>query len=315
MRAIRGDAPDVEREPAWKRLHAHLATERGWSERDASLLVAYGALDLGAPRVAPADRHRFEWPGHKAQKKLVESNLGVLSAIGEQKATQFLAHLASRFDPTVAATYEGIFAAWGGDVRERAVDLESGRIRPRELSITSDDLATMNRDILDSDPTIYARIDYLDDEAELTDSERATCEAVLRNLPVVFTFAPMNLLHYRLSFAPEAEQIVAVNYNQYACLDTGQPRSYQLAYVLHPATLWDHFGAIDLEVLVPEDVPFTASVPLERHGTQERETPWFTDTHAPVKMQFATYRATLDDKAGELYLAVDADAWEKVASS
>ena len=63
------------------------------------------------------------------------TNLGPLSAIGEQKATQLFAQLASRFDKDAGSAYEAIFAAWGGDVRERSIDLVTGRVRPRELTL------------------------------------------------------------------------------------------------------------------------------------------------------------------------------------
>ena len=63
------------------------------------------------------------------------ANLGPLAAIGEQKATQLFAQLASRFDKDAGSAYEAIFAAWGGDVRERSIDLATGEIRPRELTL------------------------------------------------------------------------------------------------------------------------------------------------------------------------------------
>ena len=72
---------------------------------------------------------------------------------------------------------------------------------------------------------------------------------MLKNLPVVFTFAPMNLLYYRVEFPPKATRVVAVSYKQYCYLDTKAPQSYQLAYVLHPASLWDSFGPINLKVI------------------------------------------------------------------
>ena len=50
------------------------------------------------------------------------------------------------------------------------------------------------------DPTVYARVDYLDPKAKISEVERASCREVLDHLPVTFTFAPMNLLHYRVTF-------------------------------------------------------------------------------------------------------------------
>ena len=66
--------------------------------------------------------------------ELKDANLGPLAAIGEQKATQFFAQLASRFDEKAGSDYEAIFAAWGGDVRERSIDLATGQLRPREMT-------------------------------------------------------------------------------------------------------------------------------------------------------------------------------------
>ena len=119
-------------------LRSHLLTKLKWNERDAALLVEYAGFDFGVLPAYPWPRDRWDhdaWTmrGENAAK-LLRANLGPLTAIGEQKATQFFAQLASQFDKEVAATYESIFAAWGGEVRERSVDLASGQVRPRELS-------------------------------------------------------------------------------------------------------------------------------------------------------------------------------------
>ena len=62
-----------------------------------------------------------------------------MAAIGEQKATQLFAQLASQFDKDAGTNYEAIFAAWGGDVRERSIDLGTGEVRPRELALPAPD--------------------------------------------------------------------------------------------------------------------------------------------------------------------------------
>jgi hypothetical protein len=164
-----------------------------------------------------------------------------------------------------------------------------------------------------SDPTIYARVDYLDPDAKISESERASCQAVLRNLPVIFTFAPMNILHYRASFPAKSTQTLTVSYRQYAYSDTLAPSSYQLAYVVHPASLWQDFGPINLEVAVPEGVRFRASVPCHNGGVEERP------ISGREKNRWEVYRAELKQKTGELYLAVDAEAWknggQKVAAN
>ena len=129
-----------------------------------------------------------------------------------------------------------------------------------------------------------------------------------------FTFAPMNLLHYQAQFPAKATRTVEVTYSQYAFVDTGAPRSYQLAYVVHPASLWREFGPIRLEVAVPEGVPFRASVPCERQGSEERELPrgpW-PRPRKDQKLRFDVYGTTLADKTGELFMAIDAEAWGKL---
>ena len=190
------------------------------------------------------------------------ANLGPLSAIGEQKATQLFAQLASRFDKDAGSNYEAIFKAWGGDVRERSIDLATGEIRPREVTIPTPVAAEglpakpadTNDRRLTADPTVYARVDYLDPNAKLSAPEKASCEAILKNLPVTFTFAPMNLLHYQVKFPPHVTRVVTVSYSQYAYADTRGSGSYQLAYVLHPATLWKEFGPIRVHVELPKGI-------------------------------------------------------------
>ena len=119
---------------------------------------------------------------------------------------------------------------------------------------------------LTADPTVYARVDYLDPNANITAEEKASCEAILKNLPVIFTFAPMNLLHYQAKFPARGTRVVTVSYSQYAYADTRGSGSYQLAYVLHPATLWNEFGPIHLTVQVPEGIACKASVRSEPAG-------------------------------------------------
>jgi len=295
---------------ARRALDAYLRDSLHWADGDAALLVEYASLDFGAFVRAPWDRSAFTW-GIGGQ--WMNANLGPLAAIGEQKATQFFATLASRFDPDVTRTYEAIFTAWGGDVRERSVDLATGDVRPREITVTVDDVSRRQGDV--SDPTIYARVDYLDPDANITEAQKASCRTVLKHLPVIFTFAPMNLLYYQVTFPARQTRTLTVSYKQYAYSDTRAPESYQLAYVLHPASLWKDFGPIHLTVAVPEGVPFRASVPSTRGEVEEREVagellglPRSTDR--PNKKRFDVYRATMTEKTGELFLALNAAAWK-----
>lgn len=299
-------------------LAEHLTASKGWNERDARLLVEYAGLSFDEPdrlRVHPVDRTGRSWAD---RGKLQNKNLGALAAVGEQKATQLFARLASRFDPKASATYEKIFAAWGGDVRERSVDVVTGRARPREVTV---DLKALKKNPYAhrGDPTIYARVDYFNEKAKISAEEKAACRAVLKNLPVVFTFAPMNLLHYQVKFPANSKQVLTVRYRQYAYVDTKDPKSYQLAYVVHPASLWDEFGPINLEVTAPEGVGVRASVPCRYAGVEERAQAagLFSLVKGgktkQAKVPVGVYRTTLKKKTGELLVAVRADTWKRAS--
>jgi len=318
---------------ARENLRSYLADKLQWNGRDAALLVEYASLDFGydAPN-HPRDLWDVKWwSGPSELESLKTTHLGPLAAIGEQKATQLFAQLASRFDKPAGSTYEAIFTAWGGDVRERSLDLTTGRLRPREITLPETDKRNAPvRDVrLTADPTVYARVDYLDPNANLTKEEKASCQAILQDLPVVFTFAPMNLLHYQAKFPARCTRMVTVSYRQYAFADTHGTGSYQLAYVLHPATLWKDFGPIHLTLTVPEGVACRASAAVERTETKEEKQRGNAvdredDLSVPHAAQAATktyranvYRATLakpEEKRGELFVAVDKAAWDKAFS-
>jgi hypothetical protein len=304
-------AGEAEREAARNALAAHLTGPMKWNDRNAALMVEYAGLDFGEAKGRPPDRTHY-WHRDTELQELMNANLGPLAAIGEQKATQFFGQLASRFDPTAAAAYEAIFTAWGGDVRERSVDLKTGKVRPREITVDPKALKNTPSATRGSDPTVYARVDYLDPNAKISEAEKASCKAVLKNLPVVFTFAPMNLLHYSVKFPAKATQTLTVTYSQYAYADTRGPSSYQLAYVVHPASMWQEFGPINLEIAVPEGVSFKASVPVQTSDPDIEERPFPT---AARKVRYAIHRTTLSDKkTGEIFVAVDATAWKSIAN-
>jgi len=316
--------------PACDGLRNYLTAGLGWNARDSALLVAYASLDFGPlPGLLIAPRDRWErWSWTRGEFEAVKAaNLGSLAAIGEQKATQLFAQLASRFDEQAGGKYEAIFAAWGGDVRERSLDLASGEIRPREITLpapaaakpgaNAPAAATVPDRRLTADPTVYARIDYLDPNAKLSPADKASCEAVLKNLPVTFTFAPMNLLHYQVKFPAHATQVVAITYRQYAYADTQGTGSYQLAYVLHPASLWKDFGPINLTVHAPKGILCRASAAMHP-GLGQPPQPALHAAMLPgpavdpkIPMEF--YQATLEspeEKRGELFVAVDKAAWD-----
>jgi hypothetical protein len=305
------DAPPTDADAARRALSSYLSDGRDWAERDAALMVEYARLDLGVLTSSPRDRDWASWTGDAELRELINANLGPLSAIGEQKATQFLAQLAARFEPETAAAYEAIFTAWGGDVRERSLDLTTGEIRPREITLDRRVEGALEAEGR-IDPTIYARVDYFDETVEIGEADKASCKAILRNLPVIFTFAPMNLIYYSATFPAGTTSELNVRYSQYAYRDTRDPASYQLAYVVHPASMWDEFGPINLEVAVPEGVACRASTACAKTGTEGRN--WRGDRFAGpenTKDRFDIYRATLREKTGELLVAVDADAWHE----
>ena len=136
-----------------------------------------------------------------------------------------------------------------------------GAIRPREFDAKA--AGGRYHGATEDDPTVYTRVDYLSTKGRLSEFEKAVCLDVLKNLPVTFTFAPMNLVHYQVTFPPNSRRVVTVCYAQHAYVDTAGKGSYQLAYVLHPATFWDNFGPIHLTVLAKKGVACKAWVPLE----------------------------------------------------
>jgi hypothetical protein len=300
--------PTAENEPAREELRGYLIKKQRWNDRDAALFVEYTGLDfgpmLGNPYAVPTSQI------------LGVFNIGALQAIGAQKATQFFAQIASHFDKNAAETYESIFSAWGGDVSDRSVDLESGNVRLREIDIKNPQNQKISGPA--NDQTIYARVDYLDPYSKINETEKAACTAILKNLPVVFTFAPMNLLRYHLSFAPQTTQNVTVAYAQYAYLDTKGIPSFQLAYVLHPASLWNDFGPIHIQVQTPKGVACRASVPLlpgvDVSPAKAFASPTVLVAGTPAYYPIIQYEAHLKDrkdKMGELFLAVSKNDWER----
>jgi hypothetical protein len=337
-------------QPVREALRTYLTADLGWNARDAALLVEYASLELvpvghenqtrGAyASVWPSDRWEpgYFW-GRSDLASLATANLGPLAAIGEQKATQLFAQLASRFDKHAGSAYEAIFSAWGGDVRERAVDLETGQLRPRELHLPNRKPAPGKTPVdmrLTADPTVYARLDYLDPNAKISADEKASCQAILKNLPVVFTFAPMNLLHYQVKFPARATRTVTVSYRQYAYADTRGSGSYQLAYVLHPATLWNEFGPIHVRLEVPAGICCKASTAMQCTGEGQAGTGAATVStrglgplndkaepksanlpgNRPPRPSVDVYEATLADpeqKQGELFVGIGRAQWDKM---
>lgn len=295
-----------------------LTKQRGWNDRDAALMTEYADMEFKEPASAPHDRwfhteNASKSDRDKTAEQIAAGHLGRLSLIGERKATQFLAHLAGRFDKKAASNYEAIFAAWGGDVRERAVDMQSGELRPREFTLPPGDKSKPR--IVSEEATVYARVDYLDSDVKLTNAENESLRIVLKNLPVTFTFAPMNLLAYQIHFPARSTRVVTVWYEQFAFTDTkGQP-SYQLAYVLHPATLWDSFGPIHVRVEAPKGALCRASFPFAR-TTEVPRHPESHEREAGIEAH-NIYEFVLtkpQEKSGELMIGLDKAAWDEIST-
>jgi hypothetical protein len=324
-------APPTERGPARLALTDYLTAKLKWTAGDATLLVEYAALRRAKAQAPAASRssanqvaaaapgiavHRaglfFGGLSDASVHAATSETAWATGPIGEQKATQWLTTLAGRLDPASANSYEAIFQAWGGDVRERSVDLATGKVRPREISRERAADASTGRPFAttESDPAIYARVDYLDANKKLTADERASWGAVLKKLPVVFTFAPMNLLHYHVAFPPNAQRTLTVSYRQYAYLDTASPQSYQIAYVVHPASLWDSFGPIHLTVIAPTGV--TPVCPLPLRQLSAAPSPALNDLPGSPRVEFHSFGATLTGKTGELFVGISAEAWKNV---
>ncbi|MCX7046568.1 MAG: hypothetical protein NTX50_13920 [Candidatus Sumerlaeota bacterium] len=322
-------ASGEKREPARTALAGYLTRTLKWTEGEAALMQEFAALCppeasscAPAPAGAAAKSARplapfgaISWDRDASLREAITEANWATAAIGEQKATQWLTLLAGKFDPAGLSAYEEIFKAWGGDVRERSVDLQTGKIRPREFTATT---ATLGRDYSDSDVTVYARMDYLDANKLFTAEQKASWKATLKNLPVVFTFAPMNILYYRVAFPAGATRTVAVSYSQYAYRDTAMPESYQVAYVLHPASFWDSFGPINLTVTAPEGVAPAAPIPLQlldaaapaKSGTEGIA----LRSSAPMP-QMRSYGATLTEKTGEFFIGVKAEDWNNAVKT
>jgi hypothetical protein len=286
-------------------LSDYLFKTKKWSERDAALMAHYAGLNIDDPkagRIHPPDRTTgAAWLLSLDASKLINANLGPLAAIGEQKATQLFAQLAGCFDADATSSYEAIFTAWGGDVQERSLDMTTGKVRPREITV---DEKTLKEGAYrhGGDPAVYARVDYLDENANISEVDKDACRTILKNLPVVFTFAPMNILYYQVTFQPNTTHDLTVSYSQYAYKDTHDPASYQMAYVVHPASFWQEFGPIHLKVTVPEGIQI--------RGCRKVELDDAVVTSETRIGKVDTYIGSINSKTGEIYLALNADAWQ-----
>jgi hypothetical protein len=324
MKAAAGDNKAAA--DAQTKLSAALIKDKAWSERDARLLANFARVVWQPPPPPPPTKTQKPEDTEQEAKRLMKTYraeaggiprayrhqhpqevpffdepntftagvayfvdaesrwppyLGPLASLGELKATQLLSHLANRFAPEAGRSYERIFTAWGGDVREHAVDLGTGALRPRE-SRTGE--------------TLYARVEAFNPHVVVDPEKRAACQQIADNLPVTFTFAPMNLIRTQVTFPKRSTRVLGFTYSQNVFDDTAQPASYQLAYLVHPASFWEQFGPINLTIEVPKGMPVRASVPTKRTEVRDGH-----DLHKGV----------LKEKTGELLVAVPVAAWRE----
>jgi hypothetical protein len=116
-------------------------------------------------------------------------------------------------------------------------------------------------------------------------------------------------LYCQVEFPAHATHTVTVNYEQYLYADSREPSTYQLAYVLHPASLWKEFGPITLTLELPQGIKCRASVPTEPAGRDRQRLPDGTAVSAPLSV-FKAVLKTPAQKKGELYIALDKAAWD-----
>lgn len=301
-------------------IEKYLAAERKWSASEAALFSEYVALVREAPTGAvgaAAFAFGGDWferdPGLAAAKR---ETAKAVRMIGELKATQWLSILAGKFNPETASAYEEIFGAWGGDVRERSVDAATGKVRPREFVVSTQRTDRATARSIYADPTVYARVDYLGATNGLGATEIGRWRRVLKELPVVFTFAPMNLLYYQAAFPAGAERTVTVTYRQYPFIDTKGDETFQLSYVVHPASLWKSFGPIKLSVVTPNGVKPVASVELGAETAAASNLGKNDQAFVGGKPLPSTCRqAMLADKRGELLIGFRKSDWQQAIAA
>ena len=202
-------------------------------------------------------------------------------------------------------------------MRERAVDLRTGKIRPREVELSADKPRSgiggaRLREV--ADPTVYARVDYLDSNSPLPEEDRTIAPSGARE--------PARGLHVRPDGIAALPSDVPAQGNadrdgeilKYACIDTCDPATYQIAYILHPATLWDEFGPIRLSVHVPKGMAcqgvhtagqerFYAGRGGASAGGNRRGAEGSMDAYTAALTRKA-------EKSGQLFIAVEKAAWD-----
>jgi hypothetical protein len=270
-------ASGEEQAKAREAFETFLREKEGLSPTDAALFADLVALDIpldseprvgflpnpgspDVPGVIPVAHLAMTglFGSAEGEQKLIGRYLGPLASIGEQKGTQLWTRVASVIDPEHPYSYADFFEAWGGETREVSLDYETEKVRPRENDGSGNDL---------SEGVLYGRVDYLED-GNLTPETKQILERIVQNLPVIFSYTPMSLAVYRVYFPAGETRFVHVTYEQDSFVDTKDPKTYQLCYVIRTALNWDEFGKINLRVEVPGGREFVSDPPVERIGTK-----------------------------------------------
>ena len=212
---------------------------------------------------------------------------GVLARIGALKATQLYTEVLKALAPAQSIDYEQFFRAWGGREKRVSLDLETGEVRERVLSpIRFAEGGMMGPIPLD----IYAREEYLN-ARNLPKDLKKHLMTVLKNLPVTFAFAPVNMTVYEVAFAPGQKRTVAVEVNQLPSIDGREPVTAQFEYIMKTARYFKEFDHINLEVRAPKGTKLTISptcTEVVQKGPRDRD----------------VYRARITDYSKNLYIAI-----------
>ena len=299
--------------PAREGLRNYLTAELGWNARDAALLVEYASLDFGrqtlAPPPRPLGRAILEHERPRSSKRRTSGHSGPSanrrprnyspsSPRGSTSRREATTRRSSR--PGAAMSASGRSTWRPAEVRPREIGLPAGRSDRKPPAR------------LGSRPAADGRSDRLrphrlpDPNAKLSPAEKASCEAVLKNLPVTFTFAPMNLLHYQVKFPAHGTRVVAVTYRQYAYADTQRHGQLPVGLRATPSQLWKDFGPIALKVHAPKGILCRASAATGTGPGEPRAAHHAAMLPGPAvdpKIPMEFYRATLEspeEKRGEL---------------
>jgi len=264
----------------------------GWNQKDIDLFCIYSGLDIARNDITPLDRSAFCDDSGKEYADIANANLGILAALGEIRATQYLIHLAAKFDPEFEKRIGKFYASWLGETAGQSVGLihkfpwpqkgimpdfpigpKPGELRPREAALNEADAAQFPKDIMRSDPILNYLSRKIDPAAKLTEPEKAVLQNIIDSMGDDQPLPPLGLLRFNISVPAKTKIQYVITYRQFARLDTHAPSTYQYI-VLFPQTDDTANREVPSCLLVraPASVPFSMSAPFvveSRRGTPE----------------------------------------------